>query len=183
MSERGTVPKPHWHDTHEKFVPSSATVACSLNLHNLSSCSTSSVAIRPHRFSASFRVASEQIPSGSRLSRMVPLNRKGSCGIAVRERRRVSNPIVEMSTPSTVIVPAPDNSTSLNSACKQELFPAPVDLGTTERMYPQSRTRCEGRTRRTSSSDNSNLEYFACEHTPSRWHYRLSDLFARPHFK
>lgn len=80
---------------------------------------------RPHLRNESFNSASVRLPSGSRLVLTVPLNSKGSCGMADRFFRTASKPIVARSTPSMMILPFV-NSTSRKRACTQEDLPAPV---------------------------------------------------------
>lgn len=110
--------------THEKLFPSSVTCASNLNLPNRSR-SPPPTETRPHRRKASFNSTSVLSPEGSRFCRIVPLKRRGSWGIADNPWRSVSSPTFAMFTSSTVMTP-PDNSTSLNKACKHELLPAPV---------------------------------------------------------
>jgi hypothetical protein len=64
-------------------------------------------------------------PPGSRLSRMVPSKRAASWGIIARRRRRSSSPIVEVLSPSMIMLPLV-GSIIRNKASVRLDFPAPV---------------------------------------------------------
>mmetsp|Transcript_4225 Transcript_4225/g.6463 ORF Transcript_4225/g.6463 Transcript_4225/m.6463 type:complete len:248 (+) Transcript_4225:758-1501(+) len=86
------------------------------------------------RFKTSHSSESSYSCHGSRLSRTVPENKVGSCGMIDRAFLRSSKPISDIFTPSMTIRPSL-TSTSLNRAVRRELFPAPV-LPTTPTLWP-----------------------------------------------
>jgi hypothetical protein len=56
-------------------------------------------------FKASLSCTSEKLSKGSRFERIVPEKRTGSCGMIVRRVRRSCSFMVDMSIPSTAILP------------------------------------------------------------------------------
>mmetsp|Transcript_3005 Transcript_3005/g.9225 ORF Transcript_3005/g.9225 Transcript_3005/m.9225 type:complete len:333 (-) Transcript_3005:429-1427(-) len=77
------------------------------------------------RCSAAHTSASEWRSKGSRLSRTVPLNRTGSCGMTATLPRRSSRPISPTFTPSTRTAPR-STSTQRVSTYSSDDLPAPV---------------------------------------------------------
>lgn len=63
--------------------------------------------------------------NGSRLLRMVPVKRVGSCGTMVRDCRKSFSPTSPMSMPSIIILP-PCDSRARHNASASDDFPAPV---------------------------------------------------------
>mmetsp|Transcript_39764 Transcript_39764/g.100208 ORF Transcript_39764/g.100208 Transcript_39764/m.100208 type:complete len:319 (+) Transcript_39764:196-1152(+) len=102
-----------------KFSPFSSTGACSCpgKLRTTS--------YRLTRFNASQTSSSVLLRKGSRLSRTVPVNITGSCGITDRRERSVCRPTLEMSTPSMNTRPF-QASRIRNNAREMVLLPAPV---------------------------------------------------------
>lgn len=84
---------------------------------------------------ASLSSESERSSKGSRLERIVPENKTGSCGIIARRDRRSYSLILEMSIPSTNMDPSLASRKRKSASVRLD-FPAPV--------RPTTPTRCLG---------------------------------------
>ena len=94
---------------------------------NLSDISCTFSPIRT-AFKASQIAASEEFPNGSRLLLMVPVSMTGSCGIIAILDRRFVKDMVEVSTPSMIILPS-DGSIMRSKDISNVVLPEP-DLPT-----------------------------------------------------